>query len=493
MSTSTFSFRINGFSLPLHPKQLLATVAHVFVTIAFIRSVLVGLDGTKSVILAAFFGFLAVLTLVCWLICTAVDPSKNGGIQIERMAYTQKKKRYCSECRKYVFGLDHHCIWLNTCIGNRNFFEFSVMVFTVTIQAIAQTIVALLALFAWEDELSDDDKIWFIVVGIIAFLCIFFYGSLCAYRIYFFWIGKGTYDWLLEQAEREYTLPNVEHKPSPKKLPPSSHHWTQKDHGYHAQPPTTQPPRASNVFQSPVHSNQLPITNNSDDDNENIGSPTFADVVDPTERPSGYSDNKPSDIEMIGLKNSEVMCGRISSHDSDDDDSNDANAADKETELKDIVIIDPLTNEEIKQEEQEHEQEEQEYDDHDDEEDGVEESKTNEYAANQSVNELENNEIILKEELPKKEEQIGSSEDVETVEEELLGNTKQDKESLESSSYVEVPNNEDEGTEGLEVGSVELEVVGENSEKEVLEIVKPIIGDDDSSASGTLNPVNDDQ
>lgn len=43
------------------------------------------------------------------------------------MAATQARERYCKLCGKTVMGLDHHCVWLNTCVGKRTYWAFFIL------------------------------------------------------------------------------------------------------------------------------------------------------------------------------------------------------------------------------------------------------------------------------------------------------------------------------------------------------------------------------
>jgi len=65
--------------------------------------------------------------LVCWAYCVGVDPALPGGLPCRRMERTQSQQRYCRQCRKVIPGLDHHCAWLNTCVGKRNYVPFFIL------------------------------------------------------------------------------------------------------------------------------------------------------------------------------------------------------------------------------------------------------------------------------------------------------------------------------------------------------------------------------
>lgn len=53
----------------------------------------------------------------------AFSPQSVGSCDL-----TDATFRATGSCRKSVLGLDHHCMWLNTCVGKRNYFIFFLLI-----------------------------------------------------------------------------------------------------------------------------------------------------------------------------------------------------------------------------------------------------------------------------------------------------------------------------------------------------------------------------
>ena len=49
-----------------------------------------------------------------------------------------KGSKHCRACDKCVLHFDHHCKWLNNCVGAKNYHSFFVLVFAVFVQVLAQ-------------------------------------------------------------------------------------------------------------------------------------------------------------------------------------------------------------------------------------------------------------------------------------------------------------------------------------------------------------------
>nr|XP_021531075.1 probable palmitoyltransferase ZDHHC11 [Aotus nancymaae] len=53
------------------------------------------------------------------------DRSQHAHVIQNRYCNLTKKAKHCITCNKCVSGLDHHCKWLNNCVGSRNYWFFS--------------------------------------------------------------------------------------------------------------------------------------------------------------------------------------------------------------------------------------------------------------------------------------------------------------------------------------------------------------------------------
>ena len=132
------------------------------------------------------------------------------------MAEAQEEARYCQECGKVVPGLDHHCVWLNTCVGKRTYHYFFLLATSGTLFTLFHAIVCILIMTAWRNDFveaqidavfggSEETFIGLMTVQtLIAVAACAAYGSLCGFHAYLvFWYRKGTYAWLIEKYDRK--------------------------------------------------------------------------------------------------------------------------------------------------------------------------------------------------------------------------------------------------------------------------------------------------
>lgn len=109
---------------------------------------------TSAVVVVAFDGLICALMLatsVMWYLATKITPTDS--IQLRHLAAIEKGEEFdskgissycqacqthistllasldkhsfhCKKCERCVEYFDHHCKWLNNCIGAKNYFEF---------------------------------------------------------------------------------------------------------------------------------------------------------------------------------------------------------------------------------------------------------------------------------------------------------------------------------------------------------------------------------
>ncbi|KAK6233961.1 hypothetical protein QUC31_006367 [Theobroma cacao] len=74
------------------------------------------------------------------------EPKKNG-VQSKYCdkcaAYKPPRAHHCRVCRRCILRMDHHCLWINNCVGYWNYKAFFTLVLYATIGSIHSTIIVI--------------------------------------------------------------------------------------------------------------------------------------------------------------------------------------------------------------------------------------------------------------------------------------------------------------------------------------------------------------
>lgn len=88
------------------------------------------------------------------------------------------RAHHCSICKRCVLGMDHHCPWMNNCIGIKNhksFILFCMYTALASIYAAIRSIIELGLCFSDDYECNTYDSMGWKVFGFIGFsVCILF-------------------------------------------------------------------------------------------------------------------------------------------------------------------------------------------------------------------------------------------------------------------------------------------------------------------------------
>jgi hypothetical protein len=191
------------------------TIAVVFVdSIVFAVVVIPWLDNPAQWVFAVFSVISFSATSVFGVRAMATDPidprvekSKHcsGPYEYEEnvlecrhcKSLVELDSKHCWECNKCVVGFDHHCPWLNTCIGSRNYFAFFAAVIASNLLIFA--ILCASAILLANEVVGEVREVRIIVSSLIIavnlpLLCADL--TLLSFHVYLNGNGMTTYDYL---------------------------------------------------------------------------------------------------------------------------------------------------------------------------------------------------------------------------------------------------------------------------------------------------------
>ena len=101
--------------------------------------------------------------------------------------YRPPRTSHCSFCDNCVERHDHHCPWIGTCVGKRNYVPFFIFVFFLSIQNICLLVIPLYQVIN-SDENSFGDKLlnnkMSVFLMFYSMMGMWFIVGLCTYHNY---------------------------------------------------------------------------------------------------------------------------------------------------------------------------------------------------------------------------------------------------------------------------------------------------------------------
>ncbi|CAI9091147.1 OLC1v1026093C1 [Oldenlandia corymbosa var. corymbosa] len=100
--------------------------------------------------------------------------------------YKPPRAHHCRVCRRCVLRMDHHCVWINNCVGLRNYKAFVVLVVYATITCAYSLITILCCALRkdWDFSGRMPLKIFYITSGMMVLGLTLTMGTLLSWHIY---------------------------------------------------------------------------------------------------------------------------------------------------------------------------------------------------------------------------------------------------------------------------------------------------------------------
>lgn len=228
-------------SIPVCSVFLLMGFVYYITVFIFIED-WVGLQSSAGTLNAMIFTFMASLFLFSFLVCVLKEPGYvpspyvpdvegaavpphqeplNNSSQLRRcdkcVTYKPPRAHHCRVCRRCVLRMDHHCLWINNCVGYWNYKAFFILVLYATIASIYSSvmIISCASQKNWNFSGRIPMKIFFVVSGAMMFGLSITFGTLLGWHIYLMSCNMTTIEnyegiraaWLARKSGHSYRHP----------------------------------------------------------------------------------------------------------------------------------------------------------------------------------------------------------------------------------------------------------------------------------------------
>ncbi|ETV70407.1 hypothetical protein H257_14084 [Aphanomyces astaci] len=202
--------RIQGFQRPFSRDQVTSWVLQPVLIAAFVALTTSYLPGLLALWVLIPYGVFVAVFGVCWFLCEVRNPASPTAVAKWCVPVPSKPTRYCTVCNKNSPGLDHHCTWLNTCIGDNNYEPFFILIVSGTVLTSYQAVVGILMASTWHADIAALHSptgntsggalaaLW--IHNAVCIILAIAYGALTSFHVYLLVLRMGTYDYILKHG-----------------------------------------------------------------------------------------------------------------------------------------------------------------------------------------------------------------------------------------------------------------------------------------------------